>query len=336
MALMLPPALQLVSDLSGVWFPNVNEDIIRAHGDAVRVANAGSEKVVGGADTTVRGTSEAYKGAGSTQLQNYWKQTGSESGHMAQISTAAKVAPVALDGIGGVATGTKIAVATVLSVATVRLAYNSLLGPAGGASTIQTLIATRNAGMRIVREVAEGVEKRLGPVMMTRLKGPLDRAAERMRLPGGPGSPALAGAGTARMPIPRGKNAFDDNPGILQRGGRGGRGGGRGRTETNQGLSKKEQEAVAAKEAGKPYDRSAFNSAQQKQKREEKFQGGRNAQKRDRDTTPQETPAKETRREKRARERQERQQQQAQQDGSNIADQGYNGPTHNPDGSRRW
>lgn len=330
MALMLPPVLQTVSNLSGVWFPNVNEDIIHAHSDVARVANAGSERGVGGADTTVRSTSGSYTGAGSTQLQSYWRETGNETGHMAQISVAAKVAPVALDGIGGVATGTKIAVATVLSAATIRLAYNSLLGPAAGPSTIQTLLATRNAGMRIVREVAEGIEKRLGPVMMTRLKGPMDRAAEKLRLPGGPGGPAFAGAGHARIPSSRARNAFDENPGILQR--KGGRGGGRGRTETNQGLSKKEQEAVAAKEAGKPYDRAAFNSANQKRKREEKFEGDRNAQKRGRDTKD-ETPAKETRREKRARERRERQ---AQQDGSNIADQGYNGPTHNPDGSRRW
>lgn len=283
MAIMLPPTLQTVCDLSGVWFPNVNEDIIHAHGDVARDANAGSESGAGGADTAVRSTSDSYKGEGATQLQSYWQENGNGAGHMAQISTAARVAPVALDGIGIVASGTKVVVGTVLSAAAVRLAYNALLGPAAGPSTIQTLLATRTAGMRIVREVAEGVEKRLAPGMVARLKGPLDRAAEKLRLPGGPGSPAFAGAGHARIPPARTRNAFDENPGILQRGEKGGRGGGRGRTETTQGLNKKEQEAVAAKEAGKPYDRSAFNAAEQKRKKQEKFEGDRNAQKRGRD-----------------------------------------------------
>lgn len=343
MAIMLPPTLQMVSDLSGVWFPNVNEDIIHAHSDVARVTNAGAERGAGGADTAVRGTSDSYKGMGATQLQSYWKETGNDTGHMAQISTAARVAPVALDGIGAVASGTKVAVGTVLSAAAVRLAYNSLLGPAAGPSTIQTLLATRNAGMRIVREVAEGIEKRLGPGMVQRLKGPLDRAAEKLRLPGGPGGPALAGAGHVRMPPPRTRNAFDENPGILQRGERGGgRGGGRGRTEAAQGLSKKEQEAVAAKEAGKPYDRRAFNAAEQKRKKSEKFAGDRNEQKRGRkepapkEPTQKEPAPKETRRERKARERQEQEAREAQQDGSNIADAGYNYPTRNSDGSRRW
>lgn len=253
MAIMLPPALQTVSDLSGVWFPNVNEDVIHAHGDIVRAANAGSDRGVTSADTTVGSTSDAYKGEGATELQSYWQETGNDTGHMAKISSASKVAPVALDGIASVATGTKVAVGTVLSAAAVRLAYNSLLGPSAGPANVQTLLATRNAGMRIVREVAEGIERRLGPGMVERLKGPVDRAAERLRLPGGPGSPAFAGAGHARIPPSRARNAFDQSPGILQRGG--GRGGGRGRTEANQSLTKKEQEAVAAKEAGKPYDR---------------------------------------------------------------------------------
>lgn len=281
MAIMLPPTLQTVSDMSGAWFPHVNEDIIHAHGAAVRVVNAGSETAAGGADTAVRGTSGSYRGEGATQLQSYWQETGSETGHMAQISTAARVAPVALDGIGYVASGTKVAVGTVLAAGAVRLAYSSLLGPGAGASTIQTLLATRNASMKIVRELSEGIEKRLGPGMMQRIKGPLDRAAERLRPPGAPGSPALAGAGHAHIPPPRARNAFDENPGILQARG-GGRGGGRGRTETTQGLTKDEQAAVKAKEAGQPYDRKLFNSAAQKKKKEEKFDGDRNAQKRDR------------------------------------------------------
>ncbi|MEV6866393.1 hypothetical protein AB0M44_36055 [Streptosporangium subroseum] len=341
MAIMLPPTLQTVSDLSGVWFPNVNEDIIHAHGDVARVANAGAERGAGGADTAVRSTSDSYKGEAATQLQSYQQTTGNETGHMAQISTAAKVAPVALDGIGGVASGAKVAIATVLSAAAVRLAYTSLLGPAAGPATMQTLLATRIAGMRIVREVAEGIEKRLGPGMMERLKGPVDRAAEKLRLPGGPGSPAFAGAGHARIPPPRAGKAFDENPGILQRGDKGGRGGGRGRTEAKQPLSKAEQKALDAQKAGKPHDRAAFNSAMQKQNKEQKFQGDRNAQKRGRETpkeTPKETPepAKvETRRERKARERREQEELEAQQDGSNAADRGYNSEPFGPDGKRK-
>ena len=211
MAIMLPPTLQTVSDMSRVWFPNVNEDIIHAHGDAARAVNAHSDTAAGGADTAVRGTSGSYRGEGATQLQSYWQETGNETGHMAQISTAARIAPVALDGIGYVASGTKVAVGTVLAAGAVRLAYASLLGPGAGASTIQTLLATRNAGMKIVRELSEGIEKRLGPGMMQRIKGPLDRAAERLRPPGAPGSPALAGAGHAYIPTPRAASASEGN-----------------------------------------------------------------------------------------------------------------------------
>ncbi|MEO3802363.1 hypothetical protein [Nonomuraea sp. B1E8] len=335
MAIMLPPALQTVSDLSGVWFPDVNEDIIHAHGDVARAANAGAEMGASGTDSTVRSTSDSYKGEGATQLQSYWQGTGNETGHMAQISSAARIAPVALDGIASVATGTKVAVGTVLSAAAIRLAYNSLLGPSAGLANVQTLLATRNAGMRIVREVAEGIEKRLGPGMIERLKGPVDRAAEKLRLPGGPGSPAFAGVGRAPIPPSRVGNAFDESPGILQR--KGGRGGGRGRTEASQGLSPAEQAAVEARKAGKPFDRKAYNSAKRKGIREEKFEGGRNAQKRGRgdgqgsdDQTP---PKKESRRERKKREEQERRERE---NGGNIADQGYNSPTHNPDGTRRW
>ncbi|NUR85159.1 MAG: hypothetical protein HOY71_13830, partial [Nonomuraea sp.] len=266
-----------------------------------------------------------YKGDGSTELQGYWQETGNESGHMAQISTASRVAPVALDGIGFVASGAKVVVASVLAAGAVRLAYSALLGPAAGASTLQTLLMTRNAGMRVGREVVEGVEKRLAPGMISRLKGPLDRAAERMRLPGGgPGSPAFAGAGHTRIPARR---PIDENPGILQRGGRGG---GRGRTEASQALSKREQAAVDAQKAGKKYDRRDYNSAMQKQKKAEKFEGTRNAQKRGRDNTPQQPgnntqpPRRETRREKKAREREEARQQQQQSDTTNAADRGYN------------
>lgn len=282
MAIMLPPALQPITDMSGAYFPYVNEDIMHAHGAAVRVVNAGTDTATNQADTAVRNTTAAYQGEGATQLQNYWQETGNQTGHLSQITTASNIAPIALDGIANVATGAKAVAISVLAAGTVRLAYSTLLGPGAAASTIQTLLATRNASMKIVRELSEGIEKRLGPSMVQRIKGPLDRAAERLRPPGAPGSPALAGAGHAHFPTPKAGNAFDENPGILQRGGRGGRGGGRGRTEANQDLTEEEQAALDAKNAGEPYDRGLFNRASKKADKEEKFQGDRNAQKRGR------------------------------------------------------
>ncbi|NEW25146.1 hypothetical protein [Nocardia cyriacigeorgica] len=45
-------------------------------------------------------------------------------------------------------------------------------------------------------------------------------------------------------------------------------------------LSKEEQDAVDNKNAGRPYDRDAYNRAQQKIKQSEKYCGSRNKQKR--------------------------------------------------------
>ena len=61
-----------------------------------------------------------------------------------------------------------------------------------------------------------------------------------------------------------------------------GKGGGGYRSGSQSGaqLTKEEQDAVNAKEAGEPYDQKAFNRAQQKIKQAQKFAGERNQQKR--------------------------------------------------------
>ncbi len=281
MAMMLPPELNTTLELAGLWFPNVDEDEIRLDGEAARIVQAGTAQASTGATTGVQAALSGYTGDSATQLASYWQETGTGSGHLAQASTAMRVAPVALDGLATVVTGTKVAVGTIAAIGTVRLAMALLSGgPFAGLSATASLLATRRAGVKVFREAAEGSGRVLAPAVTKRITRPMHDILDKLRPPGGGGT-ALAGAGgPGRIPTSGLRDSFDRSPWTMQS--KGGRGGGRGRTESNANLNAEEQAAVDAKNAGQPYDRSAFNKAAQKEKKAEKFAGDRNAQKRGR------------------------------------------------------
>lgn len=281
MAMMLPPELNTTLELAGLWFPNVDEDEIRLDGEAARIVQAGTAQASTGATTGVQAALSGYTGDSATQLASYWQETGTGSGHLAQASTAMRVAPVALDGLATVVTGTKVAVGTIAAIGTVRLAMALLSGgPFAGLSATASLLATRRAGVKVFREAAEGSGRVLAPAVTKRITRPMHDILDKLRPPGGGGT-ALAGAGgPGRIPTSGLRDSFDRSPWTMQS--KGGRGGGRGRTESKANLSPEEQAAVDAKNAGQPYDRSVFNRAAQKEKKAEKFAGDRNAQKRGR------------------------------------------------------
>jgi hypothetical protein len=282
MAMMLPPELDATLEAAGLWFPNVNEDEIRLDAEAARIVEAGTARASTGATTGVQAALSGYTGDSATQLASYWRETGTDSGHLAQAATAMRVAPVALDGLATVVTGTKVAVGTIAAIGTVRLAMALLSGgPFAGLSATASLLATRRAGVKVFREAAEGSGRVLAPAVTKRITRPMHDILDKLRPPGGGGGTALAGAGgPGRIPVSGLRDSFDRSPGIMQS--RGGRGGGRGRNESKANLSPEEQAAVDAKDAGQPYDRSVFNRAAQKEKKAEKFAGDRNAQKRGR------------------------------------------------------
>ncbi|MFC5822748.1 hypothetical protein [Nonomuraea insulae] len=230
MAIMLPRELDTTLELAGLWFPNVNEDEIHADAHAARVVQAGTSLAGAESDATVRGSTAIYRGESATALQGSWDANDNSSGHLAKATAAVKVAPVALDGLGYVVTGTKIAVGTVAAVGTVRLLYAALAGgPAAGLTTSATLLAIRRAGAKVFRQAAEGTGRQMAPTLAKRVTYPLREIMEKLRRPGGPGSPALAGAG-GRLPggrVPIGGKGFESNPGILLMGKKK-KGGGRG------------------------------------------------------------------------------------------------------------
>jgi len=280
MGLVLPPELDAVLELAGLPYVNIDEDEIRLDADAARVVLAHSVQAGEAADATVLASAETYRGDSATELQSLWREVGNGSGHLAQAAAATRVAPVALDGMASVVTATKIAVGTIAAIGTVRLATAMLTGgPFASFTATASLLATRQAGMRIYREAAEGTGRVLAPGLARKVTDPMRRILDNLRRPGGPGGTALAGAGPGRVPMRPPGNLFDRSPGILQRGGRGG---GRGRTESTANLTPEEAAAVQAKKDGAPYDRSAFNKAQGKERKAEKFSGDRNKQKRGR------------------------------------------------------
>ncbi|GGO68013.1 hypothetical protein [Nonomuraea cavernae] len=285
MGLTLSPELDAILDLAGLPFPNLDEDEVHLDADAVRVVQAGTSLVATEADTTLNSTATTYTGDSATHLAGYWGEVGNGTGHLAQASIAARIAPVALDGFAYVVTGTKVAVGTIAAVGAVRLATALLTGgPFAGVSATASLLATRQAGVRVLREAGEGTSRVLAPGITRRITEPMQRILQNLRGPGGPGggfgAPALAGVPT-RLVGPSSRRSFDNMPGIMQA--KGGRGGGRKpSTEGSANLNAAEQAAKDAKAAGQPFDRKAAKAADAKERRAGKFEGDVNVQKRGR------------------------------------------------------
>ncbi|GAA3829737.1 hypothetical protein GCM10022226_58240 [Sphaerisporangium flaviroseum] len=283
MGVTLPPWADGILDLAGVPWPNIDEDEIRKDARAWRTVLAASAPAAEGADRTVlRQTSGDYQGTSATALANHWRQTGGD-GHLSQAAGAGRFAPVVLEGAADVVTGTKVAVISQASVSAVKLATTLLAGgPLAIGTATATVLATRYAMGKILREAGEGGARVLAPGLARRVTEPLARILRNSRGPWG-GGPSLAGAGgPARIPI--GHNPLTGAGGGPPRGGLKldmGRGGGkRYGKQTAPRLSKQEQEELAKKAAGEPYDRRVVTKAERKLKQGEKFEGDRNEQKR--------------------------------------------------------
>ncbi|WP_113701011.1 DUF4258 domain-containing protein [Nonomuraea lactucae] len=246
MGLTIPPELDAVLELAGLWFPNIDEDEMRADAAAARVVEAGTSLAALGAGTAMRDASAAYRGDSATALAGYWGDVGTGDGHLAQSSSAARMSPVWLEHTATVVTGAKVAVGTVAAVGAVRLAMALLSGgPFAGASATASLLATRHAGMKVLREAGEGSARILAPALRRRVTEPMQRILDNLRRPGGGPTPAFAGAGGRGLARPHtvgprassgprdvrdGMAAMGRSNNNARRGGNGRRGGGgRGR-----------------------------------------------------------------------------------------------------------
>ncbi|MGP3958225.1 hypothetical protein ACTWPT_19635 [Nonomuraea sp. 3N208] len=286
MGLNLPPELAGIMSMLGPW-PAIDEDMMRAEGNADRAARANVIPAAERSDVAVRNTQQFYRGESANAMGRHWSTVSGD--HLTQAATAMRMSPAFLDGGASVVSAVKIASATQAAAALVDVHRLLLIGgAAGGAAATARILMRRQVVGKILREGSEGTGKVLAPMLRHRVTDPMRRILENLRRPGGPGgSPALAGAGgrTVGLRPPTRLQGFGNTSGP-SRGtmamSRGGRGGGRGRPDSQANLTAKEQEAVEAKEAGKPYDRSIFNRAAGKVRQAEKFDGERNKQKRGR------------------------------------------------------
>ncbi|MEU7892902.1 hypothetical protein AB0B45_08545 [Nonomuraea sp. NPDC049152] len=255
MGVTLPASVDGVLALMGVPWPNIDEDEIRKDADAWRTVLAGAEPAGARADATVRQTLETYKGDSATALAGYWSDTGA-SGHLGEAANAARVAPIALDGTATVVTAVKVVVAANAAYAGVRIGMALLAGgPLGVSSATATMLATRAAIGRVLREGAEGTGKVLGPALSRKVTQPLQRILQSFRGPGG-GSPMLAGAGGPRVALGKGPDRFDDMPGVAKMGRKDKEKGelnqsGRNPHESNQSGSKRNKHEEAANHGGR-------------------------------------------------------------------------------------
>ncbi|MET8139166.1 DUF4258 domain-containing protein [Sphaerisporangium sp. NPDC005288] len=216
MDVMLPPWASGMLNMAGVPWPNISESKIRHEADSWRRLTAQSAASSEGADQVVRTTGADYKGASATALAGHWEKTGG-TGHLGLATRASSYAPVLLDGTATVVTGTKIAVISQAAAATVKLATSMLAGgPLALGTATATVLATRAAMGRILREAGEGGARVLAPGLARKVTEPLERILRNARGPMG-GAPALAGAGgrlgvrgAARVPGREAGNPLDD------------------------------------------------------------------------------------------------------------------------------
>lgn len=281
---MPPPWAKPLTDLAG--FPYIDEDEVRKDAHAWRALQAGTTVAGNNADTAVHRLSGSYRGTSATALANHWNRVGG-SGFMGDASLAARYAPVVLDGAATVITATKVAVIAQAAAGVTRIASAMATGgPLALGTVAATYFATRYAMRKVLREAQEGSARVLVPGINRRVTEPLQRLLQNLRGP--MGAPPLAVAGGGRVPLMT-RPTFTTGPRGFTTGPTGPRGirilnMGRSRRnysrQSGPQLSAAEREALEAKRQGKPYDRKLANSAEQKLKTAEKFEGKRNAQKR--------------------------------------------------------
>lgn len=231
---MLPPEVAGIMQLLGPW-PNMNEDEVRAEGNAVRTAQSAAAPAAGGADTAVRATQQVYHGDSAAGMDKHWNRTGAQGGHVAQANAAMRVVPVALDGTATVVSAVKVAAGTQAVYTAVSVAKALMFGGAVGATAATArVLASRQAVRKILREGSEGTGKVIAPIVRRRVTDPMRRILDDLRRPGGPG-PRLATAGprggvpvrTSGLRNPSGPRSVKD--GMAKMGRRNNRDSGRGR-----------------------------------------------------------------------------------------------------------
>lgn len=191
---MLPPEAAGMMQLLGPW-PNMNEDDVRAEGNATRVAQSGTAPAAGAADSAVRATQQVYRGESAANMESHWNKTGAQGGHVAQANSAMKVMPVALEGTASVVSAVKVAAGTQAVFTAVGVAKALMFGGAVGATVATArVLASRQAVRKILREGSEGTGKVIAPIVRRRVTDPMRRILDDLRRPGGPG-PRLAAAG---------------------------------------------------------------------------------------------------------------------------------------------
>ncbi|MFG1959999.1 hypothetical protein [Nonomuraea sp. NPDC049028] len=193
--MMLDPAAAGMMQMIGHW-PNINEDEMRAEANAMRGTAATTLTSATQAETAVRGAQQNYHGGSAEAMQTQWNRLGVNGGSLGQASQALSVAPAALDGAASVVSAVKVvsgmqAAATAVTVA-------KLLAVGGVTGVSLALVRMRLARAQLRRAQAEGMEitgKRVGEVVIRRLKEPMRRILDDLpRRGGGPGGRmALAG-----------------------------------------------------------------------------------------------------------------------------------------------
>lgn len=210
----------------GPW-PNMNEDDVRAEGNAARVAQSGTVPAASGADSAVRAAQQVYRGESATSMEKHWDRTGAQ-GHVAQANASMKVVPMALDGTASVVSAVKVAAGTQAVFTAVGVAKALMFGGAVGATVATSrVLASRQAVRKILREGSEGTGKVIAPIVRRRVTDPMRRILDDLRRPGGPGT-RLAAAGprggvplrTSGLRNPSGPRSLKDNIAQMARGNR--------------------------------------------------------------------------------------------------------------------
>jgi hypothetical protein len=181
MAITLDPQVAGFLNLIGFPWPNDNEDEWRLEANDWRVVLAGSSAQGAAADETVRRTEQIYHGDSATQLATHWDRVGDGGGHISQATSAAKVAPVVLDGTANVVSAVKLAVGTQaafgLTATTQALLFG---GAAGGMLALARMQMTRHAVGKAALEGAEGTARGLAPVLRGRVTDTMRRIMKEM------------------------------------------------------------------------------------------------------------------------------------------------------------
>ncbi|MEO3795231.1 hypothetical protein ABGB14_33885 [Nonomuraea sp. B10E15] len=202
MGVVVPPAVEGMLSMISPGY-TVNEDDMRSESTAARTVAAQALPATMRAETAVRGAQEHYGGGSGTALQAHWDRTGLSGGHLDQAATAARLAPVGLEGAANVVSGMKLATAVQAAAAAADVAKLLAFGGAAGATyATARVLAARAAAAKIRREGVQGTGNVLGQLLRRRVTEPMRRILDNLRRPGGPGgTPALAGTGGRNVPM---------------------------------------------------------------------------------------------------------------------------------------